>query len=146
VGDTADCVDRRPEAGLGVFHPPQHIRPVLLVIDSGADEPGLDSAASVVRQAVEDELVAELGVNLVSRPGSLGCRRNIILIGINGAAAHLIRPADLVTALIYAGMSDAEARLFQPRIIHVDADNGVVSLDNDEAGDPADLSRGDVRA
>jgi aspartate 1-decarboxylase len=44
-------------------------------------------------------------------------------IGINGAAAHLVKPGDLVILATYAQMTDAEARDFEPRICFVDARN-----------------------
>ena len=45
------------------------------------------------------------------------------VIGINGAAAHLVHPGDLVILIAYGTMDDAEARAYQPRIVFVDADN-----------------------
>lgn len=56
------------------------------------------------------------------------------VIGINGAAAHLIHPGDLVILISYAGMDDRQAREFRPRIVHVDADNRAITLDDRIAG------------
>ncbi len=53
------------------------------------------------------------------------------VIGINGAAARLVQPGDLIIMISYAQMDDATARTFQPRIVHVDADNQVIELDAD---------------
>lgn len=50
------------------------------------------------------------------------------VIGINGAAAHLISPGDLVILIAYAQMEDAEARTYQPKIVHVDERNRIISL------------------
>ncbi|MGW5017517.1 aspartate 1-decarboxylase [Streptomyces cacaoi] len=58
------------------------------------------------------------------------------VLGINGAAAHLIHPGDLVILISYAQVDDAEARQLVPRVVHVDADNRVVGLGAD-AGEPA---------
>jgi len=55
------------------------------------------------------------------------------VIGINGAAAHLVHPGDLVIIISYAAMSDAEARAFRPSVVHVDADNRIVMLGDDAA-------------
>ncbi len=44
-------------------------------------------------------------------------------IGINGAAAHLVKPGDKVIIASYVGMQDAEARAYEPRICFVDAQN-----------------------
>lgn len=55
------------------------------------------------------------------------------VIGINGAAAHLVHPGDLVILIAYAQMEDAEARTFVPTVVHVDADNRIVQIGNDPA-------------
>jgi aspartate 1-decarboxylase len=44
-------------------------------------------------------------------------------IGINGAAAHLAKPGDIVIIASYVQMEDAEARTYEPRICFVDARN-----------------------
>lgn len=46
-------------------------------------------------------------------------------IGLNGAAARLVMPGDLVIIVAYAQMSEAEARTFAPRVVLVDAQNRV---------------------
>ena len=43
------------------------------------------------------------------------------VIGINGAAAHLVHPGDLVILISYAAMDNEEARSYLPRIVFVDA-------------------------
>ncbi|WP_426367450.1 aspartate 1-decarboxylase [Streptomyces sp. E-08] len=53
------------------------------------------------------------------------------VIGINGAAAHLVHPGDLVILISYAQVEDAEARTFVPRVVHVDGDNRIVELGSD---------------
>jgi aspartate 1-decarboxylase len=55
------------------------------------------------------------------------------VIGVNGAAAHLVHPGDLVIIIGYGLMSDFEARTYQPRVVHVDADNRIVALGSDPA-------------
>jgi aspartate 1-decarboxylase len=68
------------------------------------------------------------------------------VIGINGAAAHLVRPGDLVILISYATMNDAEARSHRPTVVHVDAANRIVALGADPA-EPVpggDGVRGDV--
>jgi aspartate 1-decarboxylase len=70
------------------------------------------------------------------------------VISINGAAAHLVHPGDLVILISYGQMDDAEARAYRPRIVHVDAANRIIELDTDPAaavaGMTGDLVRGDV--
>lgn len=47
---------------------------------------------------------------------------------INGAAAHLVHPGDLVIIIAYAAVSDEDLATFQPRIVHVDGSNRPLSL------------------
>lgn len=53
-------------------------------------------------------------------------------IGINGAAAHLVRPGDLVIIANYGWMSAAEAAARRPNVVHVDAKNRIVDLAHEE--------------
>ena len=46
-------------------------------------------------------------------------------ICINGAAAHLVRPGDLVILATFVGMDDGEARLHAPTVVFVDEHNRV---------------------
>jgi aspartate 1-decarboxylase len=62
------------------------------------------------------------------------------VIGINGAAAHLVHPGDLVILISYAQMTDAEARAFTPSVVHVDAANEIIEL----GADPAAAAEGMV--
>ena len=62
----------------------------------------------------------------------LGARGSGI-IGINGAAAHLVHPGDVVIIMSYGLLNDAEARALQPRVVHVDEKNRIVKLGNDAA-------------
>ena len=64
------------------------------------------------------------------------------VIGINGAAAHLVHPGDLVILISYGVMDDAEARAYQPRIVHVDGANRIVQLGTDPAAAHAGLTSG----
>ena len=70
------------------------------------------------------------------------------VIGINGAAAHLVRPGDLVILIAYGVMDDAESRAYQPKVVFVDADNKVVELGADLAHAPegSGLSSGAITA
>ncbi|MEU9984542.1 aspartate 1-decarboxylase [Streptomyces sp. NPDC050856] len=66
------------------------------------------------------------------------------VIGVNGAAAHLVHPGDLVILISYAQVEDAEARALVPRVVHVDAANKIVELGSD-ASEPvpgSDTRRG----
>ncbi|MCW2840886.1 MAG: aspartate 1-decarboxylase subunit alpha [Aeromicrobium sp.] len=68
------------------------------------------------------------------------------VIGINGAAARLVHPGDLVILIAYAQLEDAEAREFQPSVVFVDGENRIIGTGNDpaEALPGTGLVRGDV--
>lgn len=61
------------------------------------------------------------------------------VLSINGAAAHLINPGDLVIIIAYAQMTRDEARDFVPTIVHVDENNAIVHL-GDDAADATGIS------
>jgi len=48
---------------------------------------------------------------------------------LNGAAARLGQPGDLIIALTYAAMDAEEAKQHTPRVVHVDEANRVLRVD-----------------
>lgn len=54
-------------------------------------------------------------------------------ICINGAAAHLVNPGDLVIIMSYRQVEEHELRDYQPRVVHVDEGNRMIQLGNDLA-------------
>ena len=85
------------------------------------------------------------------------------MLGINGAAARLVHPGDVVILIAYGQMETAEARELVPHVVFVDADNRVLDVGGDPAAVPttvpeeprneasrrapgSDLVRGDVVA
>ena len=70
------------------------------------------------------------------------------VIGINGAAARLVHPGDLVILIAYGQMETAEAREHQPHVVFVDADNKILATGFDPAETFGDdrLVRGDATA
>lgn len=58
------------------------------------------------------------------------------VLGINGAAAHLVHPGDLVILISYGQMDTAEATTYRPRIVFVDADNKIINTGIDPAHAP----------
>lgn len=55
------------------------------------------------------------------------------VLGINGAAAHLVAPGDLVIVISYATLPDAEAKAFVPSVVFVDGANRIVHRGSDPA-------------
>lgn len=55
---------------------------------------------------------------------------------VNGAAAHLNQPGDLVIMATFAEMTPEEARAHRPRVVLVDADNRPTASDHTETPGP----------
>ena len=95
----------------------------------------LDAALMEAADLLEGEQVAIVDITNGARietyviPGEPGSG----VIGINGAAAHLVHPGDLVIIMSYAMVTDAEARALEPRVVHVDEKNRIVKLGSDAA-------------
>ena len=60
-------------------------------------------------------------------PGERGAGQ----ISINGAAAHLVHPGDIVIIIAYGMLADADARTFDPHVVFVDAANRIVTTGDD---------------
>lgn len=58
------------------------------------------------------------------------------VIGINGAAAHLVHPGDVVILIAYGLLDEAEVAAYSPRVVFVDADNRIADLGTDPAHAP----------
>ncbi|MBA2471647.1 MAG: aspartate 1-decarboxylase [Pseudonocardiales bacterium] len=58
------------------------------------------------------------------------------VVGINGAAAHLVAPGDLVILIAYATMDEAESRHYLPRVVFVDDGNRIVHEGSNPAHAP----------
>jgi aspartate 1-decarboxylase len=73
-------------------------------------------------------------------------KRGSGIIGINGAAARLVQPGDLVILIGYALMDDIEARTHRPHVVFVDAENHITGTGHDpaEAMPGTGLLRGDL--
>jgi aspartate 1-decarboxylase len=95
----------------------------------------LDAGLMEAADLLEGEQVAIVDITNGARietyviPGPRGSG----VIGINGAAAHLVHPGDLVIIMSYAMLDDAEARTLEPRVVHVDDRNRIVKIGNDAA-------------
>ena len=110
----------------------------------------LDAALMEAADLLEGEQVAIVDITNGARIETyvIPAPRGSGVIGINGAAAHLVHPGDLVIIMSYAVLSDAEARTLKPTVVHVDGQNRVVKTGNDPA-EPvpgSDQIRGDVVA
>lgn len=50
---------------------------------------------------------------------------------INGAAARLVSPGDIVIVIAYGLLDDAEARTYRPHVVFVDQNNRIVARGED---------------
>jgi aspartate 1-decarboxylase len=58
------------------------------------------------------------------------------VICINGAAAHLNKPGDMVILATFAELEESEARTFVPKVVLVDQQNKIVVKDAVEIAGP----------
>jgi aspartate 1-decarboxylase len=89
----------------------------------------LMAAADLVEGEQVQVVDIDNGARLVTYaiPGPAGSG----VIGINGAAARLVSPGDLVIIMAFRQVDEREVRAFRPRVVHVDAGNRVVALGSD---------------
>ncbi len=59
------------------------------------------------------------------------------VVCINGAAAHLNKPGDMVILASFAELEESEARAFRPTVVLVDGENRIVARDTLEVAGPA---------
>lgn len=110
------------------------------VTEANADYVGsitLDATLMSAAGLVEGEQVhvvdidngARLVTYAITGPANSG------VVCVNGAAARLVDPGDLVIVIAYVQASDEELRTFRPRVVHVDAANRIVALGSDPGAD-----------
>jgi aspartate 1-decarboxylase len=56
------------------------------------------------------------------------------VVCINGAAAHLVKPGDLVIIATFADYEEAEARAHRPKVVLVDEKNRIKLIGDEVAG------------
>jgi aspartate 1-decarboxylase len=98
----------------------------------------LDAALMEAADLLEGEQVAIVDITNGARietyviPGERGSG----VIGINGAAAHLVHPGDLVILISYGQYDEAELMTYQPRVVFVDDRNRIADLGSDPGRAP----------
>ena len=81
---------------------------------------------------LEHELVHVLDVDNGARfetytiAGQRGSRE----IKVNGAAARLVHTGDTVIVVSYAEYGEAELETYEPKVVHVTAENAIVTVDD----------------
>jgi aspartate 1-decarboxylase len=77
------------------------------------------------------EMVAVVDVDNGARfetytiPGERGARE----IKVNGAAARLVHQGDTIIIISYGSYHEGELVAYKPKVVHVDADNEIVAVD-----------------
>lgn len=86
----------------------------------------LDAAGMIANQRVQ-----VVNVNNGERLETyiIAGQRGSGVICLNGPAARKAQVGDLVVIMAYAHMTPDEARVYNPRVIHVDADNKIIPHD-----------------
>src|SRR5438270_8709266 len=90
-------------------------------------DPDLLEAADIL----EYEQVAVVDVDNGARfetytiAGDRGARE----MKVNGAAARLVHRGDTVIVIAYAQYDEADLRSYEPRVVHVEADNQILAVD-----------------
>jgi aspartate 1-decarboxylase len=51
-------------------------------------------------------------------------------IKVNGAAARLVHSGDTVIVISYAAYDERELETYEPKVVHVSADNSIVTVDD----------------
>ena len=98
------------------------------------------------------ELVAILDITNGARLETyvIAGERGSGVLGINGAAAHLVHAGDTVVLLTYAEMTPDEARSYRPAVVHVNDRNSIIRVATDPAapavGGPAVASSTSLRS
>ena len=95
----------------------------------------IDAALMEAADLIEGEKVAIADITNGARLETyvITAPRGSGMISINGAAAHLVSPGDLIIIMNYAFYEDAEAKALKPRVVHVDEHNRIVALGADPA-------------
>jgi aspartate 1-decarboxylase len=89
----------------------------------------LMEAADIVEGEVVQVVDIDNGARLTTY--AITGERGSGVIGINGAAAHLVHPGHLVIIMTFAALDELERATHEPRVVHVDKANRIVKLGAD---------------
>ena len=81
---------------------------------------------------LEHELVHVLDVDNGARfeTYTLAGARGSGEVKVNGAAARLVHSGDTVIVVSYASYDERELETYEPKVVHVNADNQIVTVDD----------------
>jgi aspartate 1-decarboxylase len=92
----------------------------------------LDADLLEAADILEHELVHVLDIDNGNRfeTYTIAGARGSGELTINGAAARLVHEGDKVIVVSYAEYDEDELRSYEPRVVHVDAENRIVTVDD----------------
>jgi aspartate 1-decarboxylase len=124
---------------LGKIHRATVTRADLHYVGSITIDPDLVEAAGFLENEKIDIYDVTNGARLSTYviPGARGSGE----IGINGAAAHLVNPGDLVILASYGWMTEEEAAARRPRVVMVDGQNRITARVDEERTPASRASR-----
>jgi aspartate 1-decarboxylase len=95
----------------------------------------IDSDLLEAADILEHELVHVLDVDNGARfeTYTIAGERGSGVVQVNGAAARLVHSGDTVIVVSYASYDERELQTYEPRVVHVNARNEIVDV-NDEVG------------
>lgn len=88
------------------------------------DEDLLDAAKILIGEKVQ---IVNLNNGARLETYTIPGERGSGTVCLNGAAARLVQPMDQVIIIAYGMMSEEEAKVFSPAVVHVDENNKIVS-------------------
>src|SRR4051795_12700587 len=94
------------------------------------DEDLLDAADLLPRELVH---VVDVTNGARLETYTIAGERGSGVLGINGAAAHLVHPGDVVILIAYGMFDTAEAKVFEPSVVFVDEHNAITRIGSDPA-------------
>lgn len=102
----------------------------------------LDETLMEAADILEFEAVHLWNVTRGSRVTTYAIRgeRGSGTVCVNGAAAHLNKPGDVIIIATFGDMSEEEARSHRPKIVRVDSRNRVVGTEQEVPGPARPLS------
>lgn len=80
---------------------------------------------------VSGELVHVVDIDNGARLTTYVIDANTSIIGFDGAAARLVFPGDLVILMSFRQVEEKDVEAHHPRVVHVDAENRIVTLDSE---------------
>jgi aspartate 1-decarboxylase len=90
----------------------------------------MDTELLEAADILENELVHVLDVDNGARfeTYTIAGERGSGTVQVNGAAARLVHTGDTVIVVSYADYEEQEMGTYEPRVVHVDAENAIVDV------------------